>query len=167
MPPVFEPEIIPPRRSSSARGLTNENLDQLARVLDDVFQVPGTSIRFGLDALIGLIPGVGDFITGAASFLIIFAAWERGLPRVTLARMVANVAIDSLVGSMPMVGDLFDAAWKSNRKNYNLLLRAEQLPGRKAAAGDWFFLILLLMAITALAAVPIVILWLVWQLLTR
>ncbi len=167
MPPVFEPEIIPPRRSSSARGLTNENLDQLARVLDDVFQVPGTSIRFGLDALIGLIPGVGDFITGAASFLIIFAAWERGLPRVTLARMVANVAIDSLVGSMPMVGDIFDAAWKSNRKNYNLLLRAEQLPSRKAKASDWFFLILLLMAIATLAAVPILVLWLVWQLLTR
>jgi hypothetical protein len=174
---LSEPEIIPPgaragRSASGAsgsalRGMSNENLDQLARVLDDIFQIPGTSIRFGLDALIGLIPGVGDLVTGVASFLIIFSAWERGLPRVTLARMVANVAIDTLVGSMPVVGDVFDAAWKANRKNYNLLLRAEQDPQRKASASDWFFLLLLLMSIAALVALPIAILIFVYKLLNR
>jgi hypothetical protein len=158
---TLDPEIIPPGRSStSLRGMNNENLDQLARVLDDIFQIPGTNIRFGLDALIGLIPGLGDLVTGAASFLIIFAGWERGLPRVTLARMVANVAIDTLVGSMPLVGDLFDAAWKANRKNYNLLIRSEQDLTRKAKAGDWLFLALLLLAIAALVALPILlIIW--------
>jgi len=155
MPSTIEPEIIPPRRDRSPRGLSNENLDQLARVLDDIFEIPGTGIRFGLDALIGLIPGIGDLVTGAASFLIIFAAWERGLPRVTLARMVANVAIDTLLGSMPLFGDVFDAAWKSNRRNYNLLLRAEQMPTRKASASDWLFLVLLLLAIACLVALPI------------
>lgn len=167
---VIEPEIIPPRRnaqSSAMRGMSNENLDQLARVLDDIFEIPGTHIRFGLDAIIGLIPGVGDLITGMASFLIIFAAWERGLPRVTLARMVANVAIDTLVGSMPVFGDIFDAAWKSNRKNYNLLLRAEQTPVQNAVVRDWFFLLLLVLAIAALAALPILIVLLVIQLLRR
>ena len=167
MTPPVEPEIIPPRQSpsSATRGLTNENLDQLARVLDDIFQIPGTSIRFGLDAVIGLIPGVGDLVTGIASFLIIFSAWERGLPRVTLARMVANVAIDTLVGSMPVLGDVFDAAWKANRKNYNLLVRAEQLPSRRATANDWLFLAVLLLAIAALVALPIVIIILVFRLL--
>ena len=160
MPPTIEPEIIPPRGGAASRGLTNENLDQLARMLDDIFEIPGTGIRFGLDALIGLIPGFGDLVTGAASFLIIFAAWERGLPRVTLARMVANVAIDTLVGSMPLLGDVFDAAWKSNRRNYNLLLRAEQIPSRKATASDWFFLGLLLLAIAALVALPV--LMIIW-----
>jgi hypothetical protein len=145
--------------------MTNENLDQLARVLDDVFQIPGTSIRFGLDAIIGLIPGVGDLVTGMASFLIIFSAWERGLPRVTLARMVANVAIDTLVGSMPIVGDFFDAAWKANRKNYNLLIRAEQQPGRQATVHDWLFLLLLLLAIAALVALPIVLIIFVFRIL--
>jgi hypothetical protein len=166
MRPTIEPEIIPPGRESAKqqlRGMSNENLDQLARVLDDIFQIPGTSIRFGLDAIIGLVPGVGDLVTGVASFLIVFSAWERGLPRVTLARMVANIAIDTLVGSMPIFGDVFDAAWKANRKNYNLLLRADQVPTRKATLQDWFFLILLLLAIAALVALPILILIFVYR----
>lgn len=168
MRPAVEPEIIPPHRrpsSSALRGMTNENLDQLARVLDDLFQIPGTRIRFGLDAIIGLIPGIGDLVTGMASFLIIISAWERGLPRVTLARMVANVAIDTLVGSMPIVGDVFDAAWKANRKNYNLLLRAEQLPSRKATVQDWLFLGLMLLAIAAVVALPVVIIIFVFRIL--
>ncbi len=146
--------------------MNNENLDQLARVLDDIFQIPGTSIRFGLDAIIGLIPGVGDLVTGVASSLIIFSAWERGLSRVTLARMVANVAIDTLVGSMPIVGDVFDAAWKANRKNYNLLLRAEQQPQRKATIQDWGFLALLLLAIAGLVAIPILMIIFVYRILS-
>src|SRR5437870_11670968 len=103
------PEIIPPRRRSVPLNITDEQLEHLANLLDDIFRVPGTNIRFGLDPLIGLIPGLGDFITGAMSFLILYGAWQRGLPRVTIARMFANVAIDSLVGIVPVAGDLFDA----------------------------------------------------------
>src|SRR3954468_2348109 len=114
-----QPEILPPLRPRQ-RGLTDEQLDQLAGVLDDIFQIPGTRIRFGLDPIVGLVPGVGDMISGLLSFLIVFAAWQRGLPRVTIMRMVVNIGVDSLVGSIPIVGDLFDTLWKANRMNYNL-----------------------------------------------
>jgi hypothetical protein len=161
------PEIIRPggslRRQDSA--LSDEQLDTLARLLDDAFAIPGTNWRFGLDAIVGLIPGIGDLITSIFSFLIVFAAWQRGLPRVTIARMVANIAVDTLVGAMPIVGDLFDAAWKSNKKNVALLKRAsaEQTAGAgfKHRAKDWLALILLVTAAIAMVAVPIwVLIWL-------
>lgn len=161
------PEIIRPggslRRQDSA--LSDEQLDTLARLLDDAFAIPGTNWRFGLDAIVGLIPGIGDLITSIFSFLIVFAAWQRGLPRVTIARMVANIAVDTLVGAMPIVGDLFDAAWKSNKKNVALLKRAaaEQSSGAgfKHRAKDWLALILLISAALAMVAVPIwVLIWL-------
>jgi hypothetical protein len=123
----MDPEIILPGESRVRRdtrgehNLGNENLEMLARVLDDVFQIPGTNIRFGLDALIGLIPGFGDLLTSIASSLMIYAAWDRGLPRVTIARMLANVGIDAVAGAVPLLGDVFDVAWKANRKNYELL----------------------------------------------
>ena len=78
--PGIEPEILPPRRVP-ARGLSDEQLDHLAGVLDDIFHIPGTKIRFGLDPIVGLVPGLGDIISGLLSFLIVFAAWQRGLPR--------------------------------------------------------------------------------------
>jgi hypothetical protein len=94
-----------------------------------------------------------------ASFLIIFAAWQRGLPRVTMARMVANVALDSLVGSMPLIGDVFDAAWKSNRKNMDLLQRDAGLGSRRQAWHDWLFLIGLALIIALIVVIPIAVLW--------
>jgi hypothetical protein len=119
----------------------------------------------GLDPIIGLIPGLGDLITSAFSFLIVFAAWQRNLPKVTIARMVSNIAIDTLVGAMPVVGDIFDAAWKNNKKNVALLKRAtaEQAEGAglKEHARDWGALLLLVLAAAAMIAVPIwVLIWL-------
>src|SRR5437868_2240561 len=114
-----EPEIIPPtppRQPWRAHVpvITDEQLEHLASLLDDIFRIPGTPFRFALDPLIGLVPGLGDFITGAMSFLIIHGAWQRGLPHVTMMRMFVNISIDTLVGNIPIGGDLFDAAWKSN-----------------------------------------------------
>ena len=158
-----EPEIIPPYQEPSPRPaprIHDATLETVTRLLDDVFVIPGTSIRFGLDPLIGLIPGFGDLVTGLASFLIIFAGWQRNLPRVTIARMVANVAIDTVVGSVPLLGDAFDAAWKSNRKNLSLLQRssgAAQL--RKHTVLDGLFLTGIAIALLALAAVPFLLLW--------
>jgi hypothetical protein len=154
---VSEPEIIPPGQSipRQGSGLSDETLSMLASLLDDLFRIPGTSIRFGLDPLIGLIPGVGDLITGAASFLIIFAAWQRGIPQVTVARMVANVVLDTLVGSVPIAGDLFDAAWKSNRKNLVLLQRSSSPAARHQSWKDWLFLAGLLLALAFVIVVPI------------
>src|ERR1700675_2763938 len=101
MPNVPEPEIIPPRRRRLPPIITDEQLEHLASLLDDVFRFPGTNIRFGFDPLIGLIPGLGDIITGAMSFLIIYGAWQRGLPRVTMARMFVKIPIDTLGGIVP------------------------------------------------------------------
>jgi hypothetical protein len=157
-----EPEIIPPRRPITP-GLSDEHLDQLATLLDDLFQIPGTRMRIGLDALIGLIPGLGDLITGMMSFLIVFAAWQRGLPKVTLARMMVNIGIDTLLGSVPVVGDVFDAAFKSNRMNFRLLTRGGPAgQQKKHTFRDWGFLVLLVLCAVVLIVSPIIALaWLV------
>lgn len=158
-----EPVIIPPGEFKPRRrdALNDEALDQLAGVLDDIFQIPGTRIRFGLDPLLGLIPGLGDAISGATSMLILVAAWRRGVPRITLARMFANIAIDTLLGAMPIFGDLFDVWWKANRMNVNLLRRAQTQP-RPQSWRDWLFFLLLLVLIVAIVALPITMLiWVV------
>src|SRR5277367_1659312 len=133
MPSKPQPEILPPQRSrfQKANGLfADENLDLLAHILDDWFRVPGTSIRFGLDGIIGLIPGLGDVLAGLASCIIIIAAWFRGVPYIALVRMVVNLAIDVLVGAIPLIGDAFDIAWKANRRNYALMVRHLRQPHR-------------------------------------
>jgi len=79
---------------------SNEHLDYVAALLDDIFRIPGTQIRFGLDALIGWVPGIGDAITGIASFLIVFASWRRGAKAVTLVRMIANVLLETAIGAV-------------------------------------------------------------------
>jgi hypothetical protein len=96
-------------------------IDALATLLDTAFLIPGTNIRFGLDALIGLVPGVGDAITTLMSLYIVREARALGVPRVLIARMLANVAIDGVVGAIPLVGDVFDVAWRANRRNIALL----------------------------------------------
>src|SRR6266404_2777862 len=169
----YQPEVLPPRRSPLRSfeqvQITDQQLDQLASLLDDAFGIPGTKVRFGLDPLIGLIPGLGDLITGIMSFLIVFAAWQRGLPRVTMARMMANIGIDTLVGMVPILGDTFDVLWKSNRMNYNLLRRWTDEPERNRThtIKDWAFLILLVVVALILIAAPIVLLTLIVQKLWR
>jgi hypothetical protein len=152
----LQPEIIPPRRRRLTPVITDEQLEHLASLLDDVFRVPGTNIRFGLDPLIGLVPALGDFITGAMSFLIIYGAWQRGLPKVTMTRMFVNIAIDTLGGIVPIVGDAFDVYWKSNRMNYNLLMRAKGGIKTSHSVRDWLFLITLALGMVLLIVLPIV-----------
>ena len=161
MPNSPQPEIIPPRRRPLPPVITDEQLEHLASLLDDVFRLPGTSIRFGLDPLIGLIPGLGDFITGAMSFLIIYGAWQRGLPRVTMARMFVNIAIDTLCGIVPVIGDAFDVYWKSNRMNYNLLVRAKGGIQKSHSVRDWLFLIMLALGMLMLIILPMLAIFLV------
>ncbi len=98
-----------------------ERLRALSDLLDNAFRVPGTNFRVGLDALIGLVPGVGDLIGTLASGYIIVEAARFGVPKSTLTRMLVNVAIESIVGAVPALGDLFDAAWKANARNLILL----------------------------------------------
>jgi hypothetical protein len=93
----------------------------LARIMDDQFIIPGTNIRFGLDSILGLFPGLGDAITSAISLLIVHHAWQTGASPILLGRMLANIGADFLLGAVPLVGDAFDLAWKANRKNARLV----------------------------------------------
>lgn len=110
-------------------GLTSrmshaERLEQvrwLAGLMDDRYVIPGTRVRFGWDSILGLFPGLGDALTSIISLLIVHHAWQTGASPFTLARMIGNVAADFLLGSVPFVGDLFDVAFKANRRNARLL----------------------------------------------
>ena len=129
----------------------DDSLERLGWLMDDLIRVPGLGWRFGLDAIVGLIPGFGDTATSLVSFYILVAAVRHRVPKITLLRMGLNIGIDYLVGSVPLIGDLFDAWWKSNQKNIELLNKratVSQGEAREAAVSDWLFvgLIILLLA---------------------
>ena len=98
-----------------------KNLDSLAKLMDSRFTIPGTNIKFGLDALIGLVPGAGDFATFIISGYMLKVLAQNGASGFVLARMVLNVIIDSLIGAVPILGDIFDVAFKSNQRNMKLM----------------------------------------------
>jgi len=167
-----QPEILPPGSATRAASGTHqrlgggggafrdENLDLLSRVLDTWFRVPGTSIRFGVDGIVGFIPGVGDLIGGMASCIIVLAAYFRGVPLITIARMVANLAIEVVAGLVPVLGNLFDIGWRANRRNYHLLEQTLAAP-RRDTTRDWLFMGLLALGLLALAMLPfLLLLWL-------
>jgi hypothetical protein len=153
MKPVAQPEVLSPRVERARRLFDDENLDILSHILDDFIKVPGLPIRFGLDGIMGVVPGIGDVLGGIASCIIIIAAWIRGVPFVTVTRMVANVLIEVVVGSIPIFGDAFDIAWRANRRNYALLTGSLYEP-RKQTIQSWIFLIALSMGLIALMLVP-------------
>ena len=103
-------------------------LRRLAWLLDSQFRVPGTSFRFGLDAVVGLIPGFGDFAGAIASVIFLVQAVRMGAPGAVVGRMIANVATETLVGIIPGIGDLFDATFKANQRNMRLLERLAAAP---------------------------------------
>lgn len=98
-----------------------QRLRRLAALLDTAVRIPGTNIRFGLDAIVGLVPAVGDAVTFAFAAWIVRQAAVIGVPRHTILRMLANILIDAVVGSIPVLGDIFDVAWKANIKNLALI----------------------------------------------
>ena len=153
------PEILPPQPRPVPFPVANahDSLNAIATLLDDMFCIPGTRIRFGLDALIGWIPGIGDAVAGLASCLIIFAAWQRGVARITLVRMLLNVTIENVIGAIPIIGDAAHVAWKCNRRNYNLLIRERQRP-RGHSWQDWLFVIGLLLIVITLFLGPLILL---------
>lgn len=115
-----------------------EHLEKLADWLDSRFVVPGTSLRFGLDSVIGLIPGVGDTLMLAISSYIIGRARRHGVPKHVQARMIFNAGIDWLIGLIPFVGDVFDIGWKANRRNLALIRKhgvTQAVNKRHIAAG--------------------------------
>jgi len=122
--------------------------------MDDLFRVPVLGWRFGLDAVIGLIPALGDTTTSLVSFYILANAVRYRVPKITLLRMGLNIAIDYVVGSLPVVGDLADAWWKSNQMNLELLRKRATVSAEEARAGrlsDWLFVGAIILGLVALA----------------
>ena len=120
-----------------------KGLDDLAYYLDDLFRIPGTGWRFGLDAIIGLVPNVGDTLTSFASFYILLAGVRYGVPKITLLRMALNIGVDYLLGSVPIIGDALDFFWKSNDMNMNLI--RERATGKgNGTTSDYVFIFVLI-----------------------
>ncbi|WP_375458093.1 DUF4112 domain-containing protein [uncultured Enterovirga sp.] len=124
-----------PIAASASRAETLARLDALSRLLDTAFVVPGTRIRFGVDGLIGLVPGVGDLISAALSTYLIWEARRLGLPVWKIGRMVANVVFDTAIGAVPILGDAADVLFKANRRNMRIIREHLEQHGGMAEPG--------------------------------
>jgi hypothetical protein len=132
-------------------------LDALRRwsaLLDNVFRIPGTRVRFGLDSILGLIPGLGDVLTPAFSALLLVHGVRLRVPRIVLVRMLMNAAFDFILGAVPVVGDLVDLGWKANLRNLALIERHAR-PGVPPSTGDWVFVGAVIAVLAAVAILPI------------
>lgn len=144
-----EHSFSPERREKMKQIEVEKGLDQLAYYLDDLFRIPGVGWRFGIDALIGLVPNLGDTLTSFASFYILLAGVRYGVPKITLLRMAFNIGLDYLVGSIPFIGDAFDFVWKANRQNMNLI-RTRATGKDKGKTSDYVFVIGLIVLLIAI-----------------
>jgi hypothetical protein len=124
-------------------------------LLDSAFHVPGTRLTFGLDPILGLIPGLGDLTTPFFSALLLLHAVRLRIPRVVQLRMLLNAAIDLAIGFIPIAGDLMDFGWKANVRNLALLEQYAH-PGTKATADDWAFVTVVLLLLAVIAVIPLV-----------
>jgi len=166
---VHIPEVIEPDEKLPPDLLA---LRRFALLLDEAFPVPGTNRRIGLDAGIGLIPGVGDVISGLMSAWIIVGALRHRVPSPKILRMILNVLIDLAIGAVPILGDVFDFVFEQNVMNMRLLMahRNRRLPPRKttevAAAAIFIVIIIVAFALLGLAALVAALLWITGQRVT-
>jgi hypothetical protein len=150
-PEVLTPEVIDPRIA---------DVEALARWLDYAFELPG-GFRVGFAGLIGLIPGIGDIIDALISLYIVMRAIQLRVPRVAVARMLVNIGIEGGAGAVPFAGDLFDIAFKANKRNY-LLLKSYIAEPHRRQHRDWIFLIVTALVLGAAMALPVLALaWLI------
>ncbi len=166
------PDIAPNAASKNLQREVKieEGLDNLAHYLDGLFRVPGTTWRFGLDSLIGLVPNVGDTLTSFASFYILLAGVRYGVPKITLLRMAFNIAVDYVVGSIPFLGDAFDFFWKSNKKNMDLI-RERATGNDQGTKADYLFVfiiigLLILLLLGSIFVSVYIIYAILWELFT-
>jgi hypothetical protein len=147
-------DAVRPRPNVSVGTIMPRELDRLrslSRILDTAVGIPGTRYRFGLDSVVGLVPGIGDAIGAIFSLYIIFQAARMGVPKATLVRMIGNVGVDTIIGEIPLLGDLFDVGFKSNVRNFSLIERHVQRPVQ-AKAGSRRLLAVLGIGLVALFA---------------
>jgi hypothetical protein len=138
-------------RESDARTLAA--LRKWSVLLDSAFRVPGTNLSFGLDPLLGLVPGLGDLTSPLFAGILLLHAVRMRIPRVVQLRMVINAAIDFAIGFIPVLGDLFDFGWKANVRNLALLERHAHV-GSRPTAGDWLFVSVVIGLLVATAVIP-------------
>jgi hypothetical protein len=150
-------ELLPPERET-----IDPFLEQLTDWMDTKFELPGLRWRFGMDALLGLVPGLGDAVTFFVSCYMLSAAARYGVPRIVIVRMGLNVAIDLVVGSIPILGDFLDIAWKANTRNLQLLRRTLEMPvssRRRTTWTDWLIVIGGLAGLFAMLTIIVFITW--------
>jgi len=135
-------------------------ISRLTWLLENVFRVPGTERRFGLEPIIGLLPGTGDLISGIVGLGLIVEALRFRLPKVVIVRMVMNTLLDLVVGVVPVLGDLFDFAFKSNSRNLSLFRRYASDPERSTRGETAFVVGVILVVVGALVAALLAIGWL-------
>lgn len=155
-------------QESEERVLIMERLRSLSTLLDNSITIPGTSYRIGLDPFLGLLPGIGDYAGAAISAFIVIQGARLGASRATLTRMVTNIVIESLAGSIPLLGDIFDAGWKANLKNVALLENHVKSSPQRKKADTWFlFLLLAVLASVVIltTTIFIIILSLIWRMI--
>lgn len=157
--PVREIEVEVMPKASSARRIPGRAGDPLmelvARLMDTLFVIPGTSIRFGLDPIIGLIPGIGSPLSAFVSLVMIARSAQQGVPNVVLARMAMNVLINAVLDGIPVVGDAASVFYRSNQKNYELLQKHAGTR-KKATLKDWLFVLGLMLGVTLFVVIMIV-----------
>jgi hypothetical protein len=144
----IEWELLPPEEKKK-RASIESLFKWLALLMDNVVRVPGTNLRFGLDPIIGLIPGIGDTASAITSALALIYATRSGLPKMLIARMAGNILINELVGIIPGIGDAFSFWFKSNARNYDLI-RGHIAEPRQSRKGDWVFLVIVLIGLIAI-----------------
>lgn len=152
-------EVLPPEEKNK-RARLEPLFRWVAIVMDELIALPNSKFKFGLDPLIGLIPGIGDTASAIVSALVLIQAARRGLPKILLARMSLNILINEIVGIIPGVGDVFSFWFKSNKRNYELLLAHTEKP-RSARVSDWFFVIATLAILFVAVATGIYVSWLI------
>ena len=158
---TWEWEVLPPEVRQERASL--EPLFRwLALIMDDFLRFPGTKFRFGLDPIIGLLPGIGDVASAIISALALVYAARYGLPKILLARMAMNILVNELVGIIPGLGDAFSFWFKSNVRNYKLFRQYAAAPER-SRRGDWIFLLAVLTLLFIIACAGLIVSLLVWQ----
>lgn len=150
---------LPPRARRRDDDLAE--MAMLAWLLDNSIPIPGTGRRIGLDAIIGFVPGLGDLLSGGLGVFVVLRGAMLGLPRVVIARMMANVLLDFTVGAIPILGDAFDLWFKANQRNLELARRYVAEP-ETSTRGQWVFLLLI---VGVVVLVMLAVLWLAGQLI--
>jgi Domain of unknown function (DUF4112) len=166
-PPLKEVdwEVLPPEEKRKRQGL-EPLFKWLAYIMDDVLRVPGTQFRFGLDPLIGLIPGIGDSSSALVSAFALVQAVRVGVPKVLLMRMALNILVNEIVGVVPVIGDAFSFWFKSNARNYEII-KTHRLGSSAPRKSDWLFVIGVLVVLVAVVVVGIAISFLLLGVIVR